>query len=494
MKTLSPRRRVLFLEFNEITWSIVDRMIAERKLPNLERLKREGAWASPNSVDLKPYLDPWITWVTVHTGVDRSVHGATTLEQDLGTIKARRLWDYVDDAGGTVGVFGSIGAHPPRPVKGFMVPGPFAPSSATFPRALEPIQELNRHSVQIHQRNQGPSSPLAMVPLGMKLLRLGLKPMTCAAVAAQLATERIAPHLAWKRVGLQPLINYDFFEQLYLRHRPDFATWHSNHAAHYMHHYWRAMDDSAFTEPCPTDERRRYGGAIEHGYALCDLLLGRFMQLIDDNTVLVLASSMGQQPYRSERYRKGKIIVRFRDIHRVLGILGATGMTSVVPIMLPQWKLTIPNAAERRRIKELFKRAHVVGIELPKAFGVEEVGDELTVSPYALPEQRRDIRYFFPCAPNADERGYMLDDLFAIAVPTPKEGMHHPTGMLVLWGKGICSGVHIEGTTNLDIAPTVLSLLGLPVPSIMKGRVLSEAWEKARVPVHAAQPSSLSSL
>ena len=45
MHVSTGRKKVLFLEFNEITWSILDGLIAEGKTPNFERIKREGAWA-----------------------------------------------------------------------------------------------------------------------------------------------------------------------------------------------------------------------------------------------------------------------------------------------------------------------------------------------------------------------------------------------------------------------------------------------------------------
>src|SRR5262249_26313727 len=75
-------KKVLFLEFNEITRTIIDPMIQKGKLPAMARLFAEGTVAAPESVDQPPHLDPWVTWITVHTGVDRSVHGATVLEQD----------------------------------------------------------------------------------------------------------------------------------------------------------------------------------------------------------------------------------------------------------------------------------------------------------------------------------------------------------------------------------------------------------------------------
>ncbi|WP_437629630.1 hypothetical protein [Sorangium sp. So ce854] len=455
-------------------------MIARGKLPMFERLRREGAWASPRSVDLPPHMDPWVTWVTVHTGVERAVHGATILEQDASTIKAARTWDYALDAGKSVGVFGSISAYPPRAVPGFMVPGSFAPSSATFPRSLEPLQELNRTQVQLHHRNRRGLSVPGILSQGIDLLKLGVRPSSCAAVAAQLARELVQPHQRWRRVALQPLINLDVFEALYRRTRPDYATWHTNHAAHYMHHYWRAMDDSKFPSRSSEEERRKYGGAVEHGYRICDLLLGRFMALIDDDTILVVASSMGQQPFVSGAYPEGKIVARFKDIASVLRLMRARGVTELVPVMLPQWNVRLPDADERARVKALWENARFVGKVSRSAFKAVETGDILTVTPVCLAQPDPDARYFFPGAPDARPEGYPIHELFALDAPSPKQGMHHPTGLLMLWGKGIRAGVEIADTTTLDIAPTLLSLLGIPVPDIMTGRVLSEAWDGGR--------------
>jgi hypothetical protein len=190
MATAFGPKKVLLLEFNEITRTIIDPMIAKGRLPHFQQLFHQGATAAPESVDAPPHLDPWVTWVTVHTGVDRSVHGATVLEQDSGTLHAKRTWDYAVDAGKSVGVFGSISAYPPRPVPGFMVPGPFAPSNRTYPAYVEPVQALNRKYTQVHHKNSQADSPLDMAKLGVELLRLGLSPITCARIAAQLVRER----------------------------------------------------------------------------------------------------------------------------------------------------------------------------------------------------------------------------------------------------------------------------------------------------------------
>jgi len=463
------------LEFNEITWKVADRFMQAGKMPNLSRLRAEGTTAAPEALERPPFLEPWISWVTAHTGVDRSVHGAAVLEQDVVTIRAKRTWDYALEAGKSVGVFGSVSAYPPRPVPGFMVPGPFAPGPETYPKFAEPVQALNRKYTQVHHKNTEADTLLAMAKQGVDLLRLGLRPETCAKIALQLATERLQPHMHWKRVTLQPLVNYDFFASLYEKLRPDFATWHSNHCAHFQHHYWRAWDDTGFTTPATPDERKKFGGAMEYGYRVLDDLLGQFAGLVDDDTVIVIVSALGQKPYSNELYPEGKVCVKFKDVRQVLDIVGAKGIADVVPVMEPQWNVKIPDANERTRVRDALLAVRRDNAPTPDAITVEEVGEILTVTPRGLAKLDGSARYTFP-SDGGEPRSFAFDELFRSYGDTHKEGMHDPTGMLLLHGPGIERGLFIEHTTGLDIAPTVLALMGIPVPEIMTGRALTEAW------------------
>jgi hypothetical protein len=476
---VTTKQKVLLLEFNEINWPVVDRLIEERGagfLPNFVRLREQGAWAQQSAVERPPLLDPWITWVTLHTGVSPAVHGASVLEQDSETISAKRTWQYVAEAGRSVGVFGSISAYPPKPLKGFMVPGPFAPSDDTFPDSLRPVQAINRRYTQAHNKTSRSPGVVEGLRIGSRLLGLGLRPSTCLRVAAQLLRERVSPHMRWRRVSLQPLMNFDFFDKLYRRERPDFATWHSNHAAHYMHHYWRAWDDSNFPSKAPPGEREKFGDAVPYGYRICDELLGRAMRLIDDQTVLVLASSMGQQPYVSEKYDQGKIVVRIKDIGTLLEVIGRDGITDVLPTMVPQWNLTVPDAKRRMEVRNQFEgvRRIVRGQEEP-GFSVSETGQILTITPMGLAREPKGVEYLFPGAAGRPAMRQPLERLFAVDTPTVKQGMHHINGVLAFYGKGIQRGKNLPPCTNLDVAPTLLSLMGLGRPAVMEGRVLEEA-------------------
>lgn len=62
------------------------------------------------------------------------------------------------------------------------------------------------------------------------------------------------------------------------------------------------------------------------------------------------------------------------------------------------------------------------------------------------------------------------------------ERFHAPEGILYLDGPRIRPGVRLTGAGILDVAPTLLTLLGLPAASDMPGRVLEEALVPAPIP------------
>jgi predicted AlkP superfamily phosphohydrolase/phosphomutase len=69
-------------------------------------------------------------------------------------------------------------------------------------------------------------------------------------------------------------------------------------------------------------------------------------------------------------------------------------------------------------------------------------------------------------------------------------GSHRLHGVFIARGQGIACG-EISGARIVDLAPTILHLVGVPVPDDMDGRVLSEALVTQRpVEVQAALPAS----
>ena len=80
------------------------------------------------------------------------------------------------------------------------------------------------------------------------------------------------------------------------------------------------------------------------------------------------------------------------------------------------------------------------------------------------------------------DHGFHPDHLRPAAIPDIPAGPaieHRDFGILVISGPGIKKDELLHGPSVLDIAPTVLSLYGLPAGEDMDGKVLSQAFEKA---------------
>jgi hypothetical protein len=58
-------------------------------------------------------------------------------------------------------------------------------------------------------------------------------------------------------------------------------------------------------------------------------------------------------------------------------------------------------------------------------------------------------------------------------------GTHRRDGILIARGKPFKKDAQIQGARLIDMAPTILYLLGQPVPEDMDGRVLQELFEPA---------------
>ena len=108
-------------------------------------------------------------------------------------------------------------------------------------------------------------------------------------------------------------------------------------------------------------------------------------------------------------------------------------------------------------------------------FNIETVENSLTVTLNHYDETSEESRCVFPHR----EQEFRFEDL-VYGTGMVKSGCHDPKGMMMLYGPGIPQGRRIGECTNLDIAPTLLTLLGLPVPEEMKGRVLREAFDEAQ--------------
>lgn len=127
--------RVFALGLDGATYDLLLPWFAEGKLPTLARLYREGTHAQLRSV--VPYLSPqaWTSFMTgknpgKHAVWDFIVHVPESYEIQFANASSRRatsLWKMLSDAGKSVCVVNVPMTFPPEPVNGFLISGMEAP-------------------------------------------------------------------------------------------------------------------------------------------------------------------------------------------------------------------------------------------------------------------------------------------------------------------------------------------------------------------------------
>lgn len=466
--------RIVMFEVNEISWELMEHFFKQGRLRNFQKLKKAGAIARTVADETFEFREPWVTWTTLFTGVPQSEHKMVFLEQPPETIGAKSIWDHLSAAGKRVGVFGSVGSWPPKKVDGFFVPGSFSPDSQTHPENLRPIQDLNLTYTRAHVPGKKQPSVAYALAEALRLFKLGLDIPTLSYILKVMAEIKLNPVRAWKKVSLQPVLNLSFFRKLVNDMEPDFATFHTNHVAHYQHRFFRAWKPELFPDSTSEEEKARYHDSIGYGYEVADKLLGTFMEFCErKNVILCVASSLGQQPYIPARYDDvAPETCRIKSIERLISILGLEGKCEYFSTMAPQWNIKIQDPEIRRKAIEDITAARYQPLD-KTMYSQVEVGITLVITPISLHGLDSSATCVFPTRPGAPV--FPFDELVIQADETRKSGCHHPIGMLAFFGAPVRS-VDLDQVNNLDIAPTLMDLVGLEPHPRMKGKVISREF------------------
>ncbi|MGL4420070.1 MAG: hypothetical protein ACRCZF_05350, partial [Gemmataceae bacterium] len=355
----------------------------------------------------------------------------------------------------------------------FIVPGSFSPDSQTYPASLQPIQDLNLRYTRAHAPGVKPPTKWETVQHGMKLLKLGLNMQAIGDVARTVLEIKRHPERDWKKVCLQPVINAPFFQKLYRTQRPDFATFHTNHVAHFQHRFMRAYKPESYPDATDPKEVERFGGAIEYGYKTADALLGQFLKLTSkyDDAVLVVASSMGQQPYIPSKYEKvAPPTCRIRSIEKLIDVLGLTGKCEFFSTMAPQWNLRITDEAKRKEVIDQLLHARFQPVN-KSMYAAEEVKDTIVITPVSHHGIDESCTCTFPTVPGSPTLPF--NQLVIQADDTRKSGSHHPIGLLAFHGKPVTANRDFGTINNLDVAPTMLEMLNVEMPGYMTGKSIA---------------------
>ena len=457
-------RRVILLEFNELTPRVMARFIADGHLPNFRRLFNGSCRFVTDAEEQPPNLEPWIQWVTVHAGLRFSEHGVFHLG-DAYRSDADSLWDVVSEHGGRVWVCGSMNAAHRPGLNGWFLPDPWSVSVRPNTNELLPYFDFVRSQVMEYTR----ANSRVGIQEALKFLRFmiahGLSGRTIAAVCAQLAEERFRT-ARWKRVAILDRLQFDLFRFGYRKLKPALSTFFLNSTAHLQHVYWRNMEPESFSVKPGEQEQSRYANAVLYGYRQMDRLIGEVFDLVGkDDVAIVLATALGQQPCTIYDDRGGKSFYKPEDFRALLAAIGIDPQTcSVEPVMSEEFHIRFrTDEAADAAVKVL----ESVEVANRKVFAIKRSGATLLAGCAIFQELPPDS---VMQTANGD---HPFSKLFYF-VDTKKSGMHHPDGLLWVHLPSSTQGVTAGTVPLVDVAPTILSLLGVQPSRTMTGCTLMD--------------------
>jgi predicted AlkP superfamily phosphohydrolase/phosphomutase len=513
---ISPYRKVLLVGLDGATFDLLDRWMQEGRLPTLERLAREGA-----AGELKSIVPPLssVAWASFATGKNPGKHGLFDFvfpRQDSyelsiassGTNASKALWEILSEHSKRVGVVGVPMTYPPSEVNGFMISCFMTPSpnsNYTFPDSLK--DELATHGLRYR-------------PTLRENHRSGSVEKFLDEVALS-TRERVETVLYLLRAK-----EWDLF--CFVFQSPDLL----------QHDLWRLLDA---THPNhDPQEAARHHSAICGFYSQLDEHIAQIISAAGEDTLIILASDHGFGPathffhVNNWLLREG-FLVRKRSpasaIKYALFRLGFTPMNTfraLTSIRLGWLRQYVRFGGLYRLARRLYFSLSDIDWSKSSAFsvgnwgqiyingkerrpeGIVEPGSEsenlkkdLTARLLKLTDPNTGARviervmngqelYSGECQSYGPDiipmtRGLRYVSFGAVdfgsnRVIEPAYGMsghHRMDGILIMSGKHTKSGPPLHGAEIIDIAPTILYAMGIPIPLDMDGKALVEAFTPA---------------
>jgi len=517
-----PTPRIFIIGLDAATWDLLEGWSEAGELCNIAGLIRKSANGSLQS-SIPPLTPP--AWTSFMTGCNPGKHGIYNFMEpreggyglrysNAGSRRARTLWRVLNEAGHTTGVVNVPFTYPPEPLNGFQVSGMDTPSEK---------------SAFIHP-------PELRAELEDEIGRLGLEIRYLGAMSTNARRDAVLEGMRkldeqWTRVALHTLEKHPCEVMMVTFMSIDTVQhyfWHHMDERHFLHDPGLAARYAGAIK----DVYRRLDEAV--GRIVSRLPEDCTVLLVSDHgggpvsdRVVYLNRYLAELGLLA--YRKGSgASLRDRLVRRlyvsVRGLLGS-GAKNWLANTFPALRDRMENAATsfanidwgrtRAYCSEVLAYPPSVFLNMKgeRPEGIVEEGEReetlrfLTRKLLELKDPRdgsaiiprvyrREEVFQGECAAQGPDlvldwwsgAGFSARPSLADATGQPaleirkrepmKEpewsGTHRLHGILVASGPAIQAGTRIDGARLIDLMPTILYLMGTPIPEGLDGRVLTE--------------------
>ena len=519
--------KIVIIGLDSATWDLLEPWAAKGLLPNLSVLTSTGVRGELESAT--PPLTP-PAWTSFMTGKNPGKHGIFYFLEpqpgsyamryaNAGSRRSRTFFGLLSDAAVKVGSVNIPFTYPPEPLNGFQISGmdtPTEKSAFIYPPELR--EELDK----------------AVGRLRFDITHLGF--MSTDERRAQVLAEMEQVDEQWTKLGLYLLEKHPADVMMFTFMSIDTVQhhfWQYMDPAHFMHDASRAPQFGEAVLRVYQRLDRAVGRFLEHLSEDTTVIVvsDHGGGPVSDRVVYLnrFLAQLGLLKYRQQKQSalgkaKQQVIKSlYKVLHGTLGPDQKKFLAGLLPGLRERFEGAYTSFANidwsetKAYCSEILASPPSIWINQKgeKPAGIvsqEEYEPLLTLIIQKLSElkdprngqsvvpriYRRDELFHGPYAKEAPDLilDWWSENAFSIKPSFPEDGdqppiqikprgpvqepewggTHRKSGILIMRGKAFKAGARIEGARLVDMAPTILHLMGQPIPEDMDGRVLVEAF------------------
>lgn len=319
---MKKKNKVLLIGWDAADWQIIWPLLAKGEMPSLKRLIDKGVYGK--MATMNPPYSPML-WSTVATGKTPDKHGVLgflELMPDLKGIrpvtvssrKSRALWNIFHNQGLKSNLVGWWPSFPAEPINGVVVTDKFQKVDIN-PKVKNPIIEGTIHpnhlvkdlrDLRLHPSEITEAHILPFIPKAAKIDQEKDKGLQS---FAKIMAENVSLHAV--ATNLLRTTEWDFM-----------AVYH-DYIDHFCHAFMKYHPPKL--KGVPQEYFETYNDCINSAYRFQDMMLGRTLDLVDDDTTVIIMSDHGYESGNKRILKMPKYQAAPALEHRQFGMFVAAG-------------------------------------------------------------------------------------------------------------------------------------------------------------------------
>jgi hypothetical protein len=346
---ITRRPRVLLVELNEINFDVVRQYLySTRGLNNFRKLFSDFKYLVTASEVNYRDLEPWIQWVTVHTGKPYEIHRVFRLGDIVNRPNLKQIYEDLEACGLKVGAISPMNAENRLTDPSFFIPDPWTNTKADISKFSQRVSSMLHQTV-----NDNATSKVSLRSLFTLLeLLIRVVPKKKYFYLFSLSIKSIRKR--WLRaLFLDSVIHH--LHLWYLKKRTtDFSSVFFNAGAHIQHHYFLNSPHTTNVSVNPSWYVLPEEDPIFDMLTFYDEVIGDYLSLSSKGVKVFFVTGLSQVPYDRVKY-----YYRLKNHEAFLRKIGFD-FVCVEPRMTRDFKISFHSTDAAREATEILSKAYLI--------------------------------------------------------------------------------------------------------------------------------------